>query len=276
MHVESIVRWIFTCRSHIRINSHNQWRMDDVRQRRKRERERENVCFVFRQLPVAICENAAFEPLRAARMEKHVIMTICRKLLMPRRKRGKMRRGHFEARDSAVTVKSERWTSEWENACMRDRNFVCLYVRTRARACMCEGKREKVLESLRIKLIFIRINFNLWLNSSPQLKVNGKKETNANEKTGKEMREVRARRSLFRRALLNERDQWSINSPPYSAPPHSLSSCLVFSFFFLDFSRIVMLIGPEYRVCIYCYTCAITSRSLKLIRLLTNDPNFIV
>jgi len=72
-----------------------------------------------------------------------------------------MCRRHFEAIQRDIT--SER-TSEWENACVHDQ----LHKR--------ERERETVLELLRIKLVFTRINFNLQLNSSPQLKIKKKEE----------------------------------------------------------------------------------------------------
>lgn len=60
--------------------------------------------------------------------------------------------------DSARYITSER-TSEWENACVHDQ---------------LHKEREKERQSsnyYEIKLVFTRINFNLQLNSSPQLKI---------------------------------------------------------------------------------------------------------
>lgn len=108
-----------------------------------------------------------------------------------------MRRRYFEAiqRDT----KSKR-TSEWMNMCVRDEL----------------RKREKERQSPRIitnqTIVFTRINFNLQLNSSPQLKVKKRKQT---WMILYETKTEGTQDDRFRRALLNERPviDWFCFSP---------------------------------------------------------------
>lgn len=70
-------------------------------------------------------------------------------------------------------------------------------------------KREKERQSPRIitnqTIVFTRINFNLQLNSSPQLKVKKKGNKHVNDIDTRQRRKELVRDDRFRRALLNER-----------------------------------------------------------------------